>query len=81
MVVGGRVVELWDEVGPPDASETLLNMAPLLGLVPEEILSLGELLVLRLGAEYWLQRVGIVAGVPGLRSDGHRRGGEVLHLF
>ena len=79
----GRVacVESWDEVGASDAAEALFDVAALLGLVPEEVLSLGELVARTLGGEYGLEGVGVVARVPGLGGDGHRRGGEVLHLF
>ena len=75
------VIELADEVGAPDAPEGGLNVAAFLGLVPEEELALGQLLALRLGAEYGLERVGVEAGVPSLGGNGHGRGREVLHLL
>ena len=84
MVRGRRlcvVVESWDEVGASDAAEALFDVAALLGLVPEEVLSLGELVARTLGGEDGFEGVGVVARVPGLGGDGHRRGGEVLHLF
>ena len=84
MVRGRRlcvVVESWDEVGSSDAAEALFDVAALLGLVPEEVLSLGELVARTLGGEYGLEGVGVITRVPGLGGDGHRRGGEVLHLF
>ena len=74
-------VESWDEVSASDATETLFDVAALLGLVPEEVLSLGELVARTLGGEDGFEGVGIVARVPGLCGDGHRRGREVLHLF
>jgi len=75
------VIQFRYEVGPSYATETLFYGTPFLGLVPEEELSLGELLLLRLSTKYGLQRVGVVARVPGFGGVGHRRGGEVLHLF
>ena len=50
-------------------------------LVPEEVLSLGELLLLCVGGSDGLQGIGMVAGVEHLGRDGHRRRGEVLYLF
>ena len=50
-------------------------------LIPEEILSLGFLLAWCLGTEDGLQRVGVVARIPGLGTDGHWRRREVLYLF
>ena len=74
-------IQLRDEVGSADTTETLLYVTTLLRLVPEEVLTLGEFLTLALGREDGLEGVGIVARVPGLCSDSHGRGGEVLHLF
>ena len=74
-------VEFLDQIRPPDTSQALLDSAALLGLVPEEVLPLGELLALVLGREDGLQRVGVVARVPGLGGDGHRRRRKVLHLL
>lgn len=50
-------------------------------LIPEEILSLGFLLTGCLSTEDWLQRVGVVACVPCLSTDGHGRWREVLNLL
>ena len=50
-------------------------------LVPEEVLSLGELFLLCVGGSDGLQGIGMVAGVEHLGRDGHRRRGEVLYLF
>lgn len=44
--------ELTDEVGTTDAAQALLDVATLLGLIPEEILSLRQFLVLALGTLY-----------------------------
>ena len=74
-------IQLRDEVGSADTTETLLYVTTLLRLVPKEVLALGEFLTLALGREDGLEGVGIVARVPGLCSDSHGRGGEVLHLF
>ena len=56
-------------------------MLALLGLVPEEILPLGLLLLRTLGTLDGLQRIGVVACVPHLGGNGHGRGGKVLYLF
>ena len=50
-------------------------------LIPEEILSLSFLLAWRLCAEYGLQRVRIIACIPGLSADSHGCRREVLNLF
>ena len=44
--------ELTDEVGTTDAAQALLDVAALLGLIPEEILSLRQFLALTLGTLY-----------------------------
>ena len=44
--------ELADEVGTTDAAQALLDVEALLGLIPEEILSLRQLLALTLGTLY-----------------------------
>ena len=79
----GRVacVESLDEVGASDAAEALFDVTALFGLVPEEVLSLSELVARTLGGEDGFEGVGVVARVPGLGGDGHRRGREILHLF
>ena len=46
--------ELTDEVGTTDAAQALLDVATLLGLIPEEIRSLRQFLVLALGTLYRL---------------------------
>ena len=54
---------------------------PLLGAIPEEEHTLAEFLARTLGRGNRLERVGVHARVPGFRTDGHRCGREVLHLF
>ena len=61
------VIQFGDEVRTPDAPETLFDVAPLLRLVPEEILALGLLVSGTLGGEDGFEGVGIIASVPGLR--------------
>jgi hypothetical protein len=79
---GGRiVVETFNEVRTPDATEALFDVTTFLWLVPEEVLALGEFLPLTLGREDGFKGVGVVARVPGFSGDGHGRGGKVLHLF
>ena len=74
-------IQLRDKVGSADTTETLLDVTALLRFVPEEVLALGELLTLALGREDGLEGIRVVARVPGLCSDGHGRGGKILHLF
>ena len=50
-------------------------------LIPEKVLPLGFLLAWCLGTEDGLQRVGVIACVPRLSTDGHGRWREVLNLF
>ena len=47
----GTRIEPWDEIGSADASEALFDVSAFLGFVPEEILPLGQFLVLRLSRE------------------------------
>jgi len=51
------------------------------GLVPEEILALGFLLLWGLGTEHGFERIRVVACVPHLGGCGHGSGREVLHLL
>ena len=69
------------EVLAPDAAQALLNVVTFFGFVPEEVLSLRQLLFGTLGTLDGFQGIGVVAGVPRLCGDGHRGGGEVLHLL
>ena len=57
------------------------SVGGVLVLVPEEVLTLSELLLLRLGGEDGLEGVGIETGVVHLGGSGHGGWGEVLHLF
>ena len=41
---GRSTIQLRDEIGAADTAQALLDVAAFLGLVPEEILALGELL-------------------------------------
>ena len=75
------MVEFFDEVGPSDATETLFDVTALFGLVPEEILSLGEFFTLALGREDGFEGIGVEARIPRLGGNGHGGGCEVLHLF
>ena len=77
----GTRIEPWDEISSADAAEALFDVPAFLELIPEEILPLGQFLVLRLSREDGFQCVGVIARVPGLCGVGHRRRGEVLHLF
>ena len=75
------VVELGNEIGAAYAAQCCLDGTPLLGLVPEEVLPLGEFFLLAAGTVDGFERVGMVPGVPSLGTDGHGCGGEVLHLL
>lgn len=57
------------------------SVGGVLVLVPEEVLTLSELLLLRLGGEDGLEGVGIETGVVHLGGGGHGGWSEVLHLF
>ena len=76
-----RREESGDEVRTAYAAEASLDAGLLLWLVPEEELPLCQLLLLRLGATHWFERVWVEAGIPGVGSERHRRRCEVLHLF
>ena len=73
--------KLLDKVCTPYTPQTLFYAATFLGLIPEEILPLGQFVALRLSTLYWFQRIGIIASIPCLRRYRHRSGGEVLYLF
>ena len=75
------IIQTGDKIGTPDASQALLDGASLLGLIPEEVLSLGEFLAWGLGAEYLFECVGVVASIPSFSGICHRCWREVLHLF
>ncbi len=70
-----------DQVSTSYATQALFDMLTLLRFVPEEILTLGLFLLWCLGTLDRLQRVGIIACIPGLSRDRHGCWGEVLHLF
>lgn len=69
------------QVWSSDTAQALLDTPSFLRLVPEEVLSLGQLFLLALCTEDGLQRVWVIASVPGFRRVGHWRGGEILNLF
>ena len=73
--------KLLDEVWTTNAAQTLFDATTLFGLIPEEILALGQLVTLCLGTLYGFQRIGVVARIPRLGRYRHRRGREVLNLF
>ena len=75
------IIEFLDEIGTVYAAQRLFDAATLLGLVPEEILALGQLLLGCLGAIYAFERVRVVACVPGLSGIGEGRRRKVLHLL
>ena len=69
------------EVGAPDASQLILNVAPLLWFVPKEELALGKFLAWSFCRENRLKCVWVVASIPCLGADRHRRRGKILHLL
>ena len=81
MGCGGVAEQAFDEVGMSDASQALFDVSALLGFIPEEVLPLCKLFAGSLCAVYGLQRIGIIARIPGFGGHRHRGGGEVLHLF
>ena len=70
-----------NQIRATNTAQTLFNISTLLGFVPEEVLTLGQLVTLTLGTLYGFQRIGVIARIP--RFCGYRHGGwrEVLHLF
>ena len=70
-----------DEVGPADATQALFDVTPFFGLIPEEILTLSQLVFLCLGADDRLKGIRVIACVPCFRGYGHRCRRKVLYLF
>jgi hypothetical protein len=81
MGVRHAAVELGNEVRTTYATQALLYASTLFRLVPEEELTLGELLFGCLGTEHWFERIRVVACVPRLSGIGHGSRGEVLNLL
>ena len=75
------IVKFRNQIGAAYTAQTLLDASSLFGLVPEEVLSLGEFLAWCLGREDFLEGVRVVARIPRLGGVGHRRRREVLYLF
>ena len=78
MIIGTKFLY---EILSANAAQTLFDVMALFGLIPEEILSLRQFLLLALGTLNGFQRIGVIARIPCLRADGHRGGREILHLF
>lgn len=74
-------IQLCYQVRATNTAQTLLNASSLLRLVPEEELPLGKLLFLSLSAEYWFERIWVVACIPRLCGIGHWRWRKVLNLL
>ena len=81
IVVGVGAEQWFDEVGHADPPQFSFDFLSLLGLVPEEKHALGKFLRGTFCAEDGGECIGVVAGVPHLRADGHGGRGEVLDLF
>ena len=73
--------KLLDEVRTTNTAQALFDATTLFGLIPEEILALGQLVALTLGTLHWFQRIRVIARIPGLCRDGHGGRCEVLHLL
>jgi len=72
---------LFDSVAIVSVSVSAVPNVSIAILVPEEVLSLGILLLRCLCRVDGLHGVGVEACVPHLGGYGHGGGGEVLHLF
>ena len=73
--------QLVDELGFANTSQTLFNAPTFFRLIPEEVLALGQFLLLALGTLDGFKGIGIVTRIPRLSRDCHGCGGEVLNLF
>ena len=75
------IIELFHQFRLADALQFALYVASFFGFVPEEELTLRQLLARCLGTVHGLKRVRVVAGVPRFGAHGHRRRRKVLNLF
>ena len=73
--------QLVDELGFANTSQTLFNAPTFFRLIPEEVLALGQFLLLALGTLDGFKCIRIVARIPRLSGNGHGRWSEVLNLF
>ena len=73
--------QLVDELGFANTSQTLFNAPTFFRLIPEEVLALGQFLLLALGTLDGFKGIGIITRIPRLSRDCHGCGGEVLNLF
>ena len=61
--------------------QRIINPVAIFFFVPEEKTVLIPFFIGRTGGIHSLQCIGMIAGVINDRGHGHRRGGEILHLF
>ena len=79
--MGELVEQFVDKFRLANTAQTLLDATSFLRLVPEEVLTLGQLFLLALGALDGFEGIGVVARIPRLSGDRHGCGREVLNLF
>ena len=73
--------QLVDELGFANTSQTLFDASTFFRLIPEEVLALGQFLLLALGTLDGFKGIGVVARIPRLGRDRHGGWGKVLNLF
>jgi hypothetical protein len=70
-----------DKFGFANTSQTLFDTPTFFRLIPEEVLALGQFLLLALGTLDRFKGIGVVARIPRLSGDSHGRRRKVLNLF
>ena len=73
--------QLVDELGFANTSQTLFDTPTFFRLIPEEVLALGQFLLLTLGTLDGFKGIGVVARIPRLSGYRHGGWGKVLNLF
>ena len=79
--MGELIEQFFDKLGFSYTTQTLFDSPTFLRLIPEEILTLGQFLLLALGTLDGFEGIGVIAGIPRLGGDRHGRRSEVLNLF
>ena len=74
-------IELSQKVGAVKLRQRIEDKTLIIVVVPEEIFSLGEFVILLYRSIHRLKCVGVHATIICFGRNGHRRGREVLHLL
>ena len=69
------------KIGSANAPQRLFYVAAFLWFVPEEVLSLCQLLLLGLSAVHRFEGVGMISAIPCLGAYSHGCWCEILYLF